>query len=107
MPDYRAYKLNEEGEQVEVPLEEFAKFLGVSEYDANILIRGLNITKTICKLAGAMEDPPLIWNKNMPSSLVNFVSAQVFEKLKSNPGFSLKDFNLDLLYDGEQLKYRD
>ena len=107
MADYRTYRLNKQGEMVDVPVEEFAKFLGLSNYDAIVLFRGMNITKTICGIVGQMESPPLIWNQNMPSSLVDFVSSQVWEKLKSNPGFSAKDFDIGLLYDGDNLKYRE
>jgi hypothetical protein len=109
MPDYRTYKLNDKGEKVEIPPEEFAKFLGISEYDANLLLHGMNITKSICVIAGQLENPPLIWNQNMPGSLVRFVSEHVIEKLKSNPSYSRRDFDWKLLYeeDGETLKYRD
>lgn len=107
MPDYRAYKMNDKGEMVEVGPEEFAGFLGMSEYDTNLMLRGINLVKTICIMAGALENPPLIWNENMPNSLVEFVSDHVLAKLQSNPAWSIKDFDWGLLCDGDELKYRD
>jgi len=108
MPDYRTYSMNEKGELVEQPPEKLAEFLGVSEYDANLLIRGMNLTKTICTIAGQMETPPLIWNKNMPKSLVDVVSNHVIDKLKGNPAWSIKEFDWSLIYDdNDNLKYTD
>jgi len=109
MPDYRTYSMNEKGEPVEQPPEKLAEFLGISAYDANLLLRGMNIVKTICNIVGMLESPSLVWNKNMPASLAKFVSAHVFDKLKSNPAWSFKDFDFSLLYDddGETLKYRN
>lgn len=106
MPDYRAYGPDGKGSIREVPVEEFAKFLGVSEFDANLMIKGMNVTKAICTTAGMLEDPPLVWNKNMPASLVEFVTEQVSEQLKRNPAWSVGDFDFSLLYDGDTLKYK-
>ncbi|MBA7695287.1 hypothetical protein ES703_103910 [subsurface metagenome] len=106
MPDYRAYKMNDHGEMVEVPPEGLGEFMGISEFDANLMLRGMNIVKTICVIAGEMESPALIWNENMPASLVEFVTEHVAGQLKANPAWSIKDFDWALLYDGDELKYR-
>lgn len=107
MADYRAYRVNEKGEMEEAPPEDFAKFLGVSDFDASLMLRGMNIVKTICFVAGQLESPPLIWNQNMPASLVEFVSDHVITKLRANPAWPLRDFDWKLLYedDGQTLKY--
>lgn len=81
--------------------------MGVSEFDADLLLKGMNITKTICATAGALESPPLIWNKNMPKSLVEFVADYVCAQLNANPAWSVTDFEWGLLYDGDDLKYKE
>lgn len=108
MPDYRVYGSDGKGNIKELPPEEFAKAFGISEFDANLLIKGMNITKTICVVSGQKENPPLVWNENMPSSLTEFVTDHVATKLKSNPGWSIKDFDWGLLYedDGKTLRYK-
>lgn len=108
MPDYRIYGPDGKGGVREVPVEEAAGFLGVSEFDANVLIKGMNIVKTICMIAGDLEEPKLIWNQNMPASLVDFVTAHVTEQLLSNPAWSVQDFDWGLIYEDENtLKYLD
>lgn len=74
----------------------------------NLMLCGMNIVKTICLIAGQLESPPLIWNENMPKSLVEFVTEHVVTKLKGNPAWTIKDFDFSLLYenDGTTLKYR-
>lgn len=108
MPDYRIYGLDEKGEVVEKQPEELAELMGISQFDAHLLIRGMNLTKSICMIAGQLESPPLIWNQNMPKSLSEFVSSHVIDKLKANPAWQLGDFDWSLLYeeDGTTLKYR-
>lgn len=106
MPDYRAYTSDGRGGLKEVPVEEFAKLLGISDFDANLMIKGFNITKAICKTAGMREDPPLEWNVNMPGPLVEFVTGYVFNQLKANPAWEVGDFDWSLLYDGDNLKYK-
>jgi len=107
MPDYRIYGPDGKGGIVEQPPEELAGFLGVSQFDANLLLRGMNLVKTICAAVGRLESPPLVWNQNMPEPLVKFVTDHVAEKLQANPGWQLKDFDWALLYeeDGITLKY--
>lgn len=106
MTDYRAYKLDKNGKTVEVPPEELAKFLGVSEYDANLILKGMNIGKSICVIAGQLENPPLVWNKNMPKRFVEFVANLVASQLKNNPAWSIRDFDWNLIYDkDDNLKY--
>ena len=107
MPDYRVYGPNEKGKIVEQQPEDLGKFLGISPFDAHLMMRGMNLTKTICVIAGQMESPCLIWNQNMPGSLVEFVTDHVAEQLKANPAWQLKDFDWALLYerDGTTLKY--
>ena len=108
MPDYRVYGSDGQGGLMEVSPEELAKLMGISKFDASLLLRGMNITKTICVIAGQLEEPPLIWNENMPASLVEFVTSYVADKLQSNPSWEVKDFEWDLVYeeDGQTLKYR-
>jgi len=108
MPDYRVYGPNEKGEIVEQPPEKLAEFMGISQFDAHLLLRGMNLTKTICTIAGQLESPPLIWNENMPAALAEFVTEHIAEKLKANPAWHLKDFDWALLYeeDGITPKYR-
>jgi hypothetical protein len=106
MPDYRIYGPDENGKLKEQPVEKLASFMGVSEFDANLLIKGMNITKAICVAVGLTEEPPLIWNQNMPASLVEFLTGHVADQLKNNPAWELTDFDWSLLYDGNTLKYR-
>lgn len=106
MPDYRAYTADGKGGLKEIPVEDFAKFLGISDFDANMMLKGANITKAICTTAGMRENPPLKWNVNMPAALVEFVTAHVFDKLKANPAWEVGDFDWSLLYDGNNLKYK-
>ncbi len=107
MPDYRVYGPDEKGEIVEKPPEELAEFLGISKFNAHLLIRAMNLTKLICIIAGQLESPPLIWNQNMPRSLTEFVTNHVTDKLKANPAWQLGDFDWSLIYeeDGTTLKY--
>ena len=91
MPDYRIYGSNGKGGIEEKSPEDLAEFLGVSEFDSHLLISGMNFVKTICVIAGQLENPPLIWNENMPNSLVDFVSGHVIDKLKANPAWQIKN----------------
>ena len=104
--DYRAYGPNEKGEIVERSPEKLGGFLDISTFDANLMLRGMSLVKKICFIVGRLESPPLIWNQNMPVSLVEFVTDHVVEKLKTNPGWQVKDFDWGLLYEDEKiLKY--
>lgn len=106
MPDYRAYGPDGKGGMKEVSVEEFAKFFGLSEYDVNLMIKGMNIVKAICVTAGLREEPNLIWNQNMPASLVEFVTNHIYDQLKQNPAWEIGDFNWSLLYEGNTLKFK-
>lgn len=108
MPDYRVYGADKNGKIVEQSTEELAKFLGVTEFDAQLLVTSMNMVKTICMIAGGMESPQLIWNQNIPDSLIEFVTDHVAGKLKANPAWQTKDFDWSLLYeeDGQTLKFK-
>lgn len=108
MPDYHAYEINGEGKKKDVGPEGLAKFLGIAPYDADLMLRGMDLVKLICCIAGRLESPHLIWNDNMPDALVEFVGDHVIKKLQSNPSWSHKDFDWSLLYedDKQTLKYR-
>lgn len=106
VPDYRAYTSDGKGGLKELSMEGLAKFLGISDFDANLMIKGWNITKAICTTAGMRETPPLVWNQNMPEPLVEFVTEHVFNQLQANPAWEVGDFDWSLLYDGDNLKYK-
>lgn len=108
MADYRFYEPDGKGGMAEKSTAEMAKVMGISEYDANLIIRGMNLVKTICVVTGSLERPPLVWNVNMPPSLVHFVTECVFEKLQANPAWQLDGFDWSLLYEEDKttLKYR-
>jgi len=106
VPDYRIYRSDGKGGMKEQSVEELAKFLGVFDYDANLMMKGMNIVKAICVTAGMLEEPPLVWNKNMPEALVRFVTEHVYEQLKSNPAWEVGDFDWSLIHEGNELKYK-
>lgn len=107
MPDYRSYKMNEKGELVEQPPEELAQFLGILNFDASLMLRGMSLVKSICEIIGRIEKPPLIWNKNMPEPLIDFVLRHVNKKLEANPAWRIEDFDPIVLYEDDgTLKYR-
>jgi len=106
VPDYRIYTSDGKGGMKEIPVEELAHFLGFSEFDANLTMKGINIVKAICVTAGRLESPPLVWNVNMPGSLLKFVTEHVYEQLTGNPAWEIEDFDWSLIYEGNELKYK-
>ncbi len=51
---------------------------------AEMLLRGLNIGKTLALKLGKEYDPPLIWNKNLPVGFAKILAEAVSTELQKN-----------------------
>jgi len=85
---------------------EIGQVLGMTPASARSMLRAMDLAKYICMKVGEMEEPPLLWDVNMPKPLVDFVIDRVAGAIKADPSWSWELFPFEDLYeaDGNTLK---
>lgn len=62
-----------------------------------LILKSMNIAKTIAVKLGSEYDPPYVWNDNMPNEFASVLAEKVGEALKKDIKFKPDDVFIDEL----------
>jgi len=76
-------------------MPDYESLIENSDFDVH---RCMNVAREICIEIGKKENPPYVWNVNMPGSLMMFVVDKVVKGLRENPDYDASCFDFDAVY---------